>query len=76
MENLVEVGADGGLDEGKHLLVGGQVDGAGDGFDDDKGLGEGFGVSPDDDNGVDITFELGQRLREDLASCDEGVSGR
>ena len=58
-----EFGADGGGDELVHGFVVVGVYGEGDFFDYIKGVGEGAFEGCDYDDGVDVTFELGEGLR-------------
>jgi hypothetical protein len=64
-----ELGADGSLDEGKHLVLVRGVDRDGDGLDDEESFGEGTLEGGDDDDGVDVALEVGKSLSENLTGC-------
>lgn len=63
-----ELCADGGLDEGKHLLVVCGVNGDGYALDDLECLFESLVVCGDDNDRVYVALELRQRLGEDFSS--------
>ena len=63
-----ELGADRGRDELVHGLVVVDVDGVGDLLDDLERVVEGALEGRDDDDGVDVSFELGEGVGENLTS--------
>lgn len=67
-----KLGADGRGDELGHGLVVVDVDGGGDFVDDFEGVLEGALKGRDDDDGVDVTLELGEGLGKDFT----GYSGQ